>query len=438
MARNLTGQVLELNRKGGRTYALRFYAYSKRRYLTLGTAGDGWSRQRAEEELANVLADVRRGIWKPPESRKPMKEPPAEPTFHQFASEWLEARRHEFASRTVEDYELALTHHLLPFFAKHKLSEITAQEVDRYKALKVRERELALADRPLSNRTINKTLTRLGQILDVAVRYEVIDHNPVKTKVAKLKEAEPRRARLSGEQVQVLLRVARPNRALLATAIMAGGLRVSELTHLRWRDLDLRDGSLSVATSKTAAGVRRVVLDPELVQLLREHKVASRWSQPQDFVFPGRNRNRPRERNRVRTAVLYPAIERANEQLAREGKPPLPEGITFHALRHTYAALRAELGEHPAITAAQMGHRDPRMTLRVYTDVTGMRPRTRLGGLLSDGEWALMGTEGDSEGSEAASEKPPQRPETAMAAGDSKSGSDGTRTRGLRRDRPAL
>jgi len=49
----------------------------------------------------------------------------------------------------------------------------------------------------------------------------------------------------------------------------------------------------------------------------------------------------------------------------------------------------AELGEHPAITAAPMGHRDPRMTLlRVYTDVTGMKPRTRLGGLLDDGDWA--------------------------------------------------
>lgn len=49
--------------------------------------------------------------------------------------------------------------------------------------------------------------------------------------------------------------------------------------------------------------------------------------------------------------------------------------------------FRAELGEHPAITPAQMGHRDPRMTLRVYTDVTGMRPLTRLGGLLDNSEW---------------------------------------------------
>ena len=127
----------------------------------------------------------------------------------------------------------------------------TAQEVDRYKAAKVREREEEQIGRPLSNRTINKTLTRLGQILDAAVRYDLIDYNPVKTKVEKLKEAEPKRARLTGEQVQALLRAAGPHRTLLATAIMAGGLRVSELTHLHWRDLDLRQGVLNVAASKT-------------------------------------------------------------------------------------------------------------------------------------------------------------------------------------------
>ncbi len=85
----------------------------------------------------------------------------------------------------------------------------------------------------------------------------------------------------------------------------------------------------------------------------------------------------------------------SNEQLAREDRPLIPASLTFHGLRRTYAALRAELGEHPAITAAQMGHRDPRMTLRVYTDVTGAHPQTRLAGLLGAGDWAALGTKVD-------------------------------------------
>ena len=262
MARPATGQVVVRKRKGGKTFGLRFRAYGKRRYLSLGSVEEGWSQRRAEEELANVLADVRRGIWKAARTDEAGDETP-EPTFHEFASEWLASRRHEFAARTVEDYELALTHHLLPFFKDHRLSEITAHEADRYKAAKVREREQGQVKRPLSNRTINKTLTRLGQILDTAVRSDLLDHNPVKAKVEKLRETEPKRARLTGDQVQVLLRAAGEHRALIATAIMAGGLRVSELTHLRWHDVDLREGLLNVAASKTAAGVRQVVLDPE-------------------------------------------------------------------------------------------------------------------------------------------------------------------------------
>ena len=267
------------------------------------------------------------------------------------------------------------------------------------------------------------------------MRYELVAFNPVKTHVRKLREEEPRRTRMTGEQVQALLRAAGPNRVLLATAIMAGGLRASELTHLRWRDLDLPASELHVATSKTAAGIRTVSLDEGLVRLLREHRVASRWSHEDDFVFPGRIRTQPRERNSLRTRVLHGAITKANQLLAADGKPALPEGLTFHSLRRTYAALRAELGEHPSITAAQMGHRDPRMTLRVYTDVSAVRPKTSLGGILGDADWAQVGTNASQNPAARQSEHRPDERTSAALAGTSRNGSHGTRTRDVLRDR---
>ena len=54
---------------------------------------------------------------------------------------------------------------------------------------------------------------------------------------------------------------------------MAGGLRVSELINLRWRDVDLTAATLQVPVSKTEAGLRLVHLEAELVALLREHKL---------------------------------------------------------------------------------------------------------------------------------------------------------------------
>src|SRR5688500_18466385 len=102
MARRATGQVIPP--KDGRAWAIRFRAYGRRRFVTLGTTAEGWNRQRAEAELRHVLADVDRGIWRPHEP-EPVEAPTEVPSFHVFASNWLAARRHELRPRTVEDYE---------------------------------------------------------------------------------------------------------------------------------------------------------------------------------------------------------------------------------------------------------------------------------------------------------------------------------------------
>lgn len=134
--------------------------------------------------------------------------------------------------------------------------------MDRYKAAKVREREQGLGRAPALQPDDQQDADPARAVLDAALRYELIANNPVKTKVEKLKEAEPRRVRLTGPQVQVLLQEAGEHRTLIATAIMAGGLRISELVNLRWRDLDLREGILTVAASKTAAGSARSSSSP--------------------------------------------------------------------------------------------------------------------------------------------------------------------------------
>src|SRR4249919_1561267 len=126
MARKGTGGVIEP--KDGRGWAIRFRAYGKRRFMTLGTSEEGWSREKVEERLRHVLADVERGIWQPHEPAT--VEAPAEaPTFHEFASQWMAARRPELRPRTIKDYLWALSHHLLPFFKDHRLPEITVAEV---------------------------------------------------------------------------------------------------------------------------------------------------------------------------------------------------------------------------------------------------------------------------------------------------------------------
>jgi hypothetical protein len=70
MAGRAKGEVKVREWKSGRSFALRFWAYGERRYVTLGSERDGWDQRAAEEELENVLVDVRRGVWVPASRKK--------------------------------------------------------------------------------------------------------------------------------------------------------------------------------------------------------------------------------------------------------------------------------------------------------------------------------------------------------------------------------
>ena len=59
MPRAASGQIVEVRRKRGKLFAIRFRAYGRRHYVTLDTTEDGWTRRRAREEFADVLAQVR-------------------------------------------------------------------------------------------------------------------------------------------------------------------------------------------------------------------------------------------------------------------------------------------------------------------------------------------------------------------------------------------
>ena len=60
------------------------------------------------------------------------------------------------------------------------------------------------------------------------------------------------------------------------------------------------------------------------------------------------------------------SADRANEQLAKAGKAPLPDGLSPHALRRSFASWLIAEGEDVSYTMQQMGHTDPSMTLGIY------------------------------------------------------------------------
>lgn len=115
-----------------------------------------------------------------------------------------------------------------------------------------------------------------------------------------------------------------------------------------------------------------------MVAVLREelttHKMSVRSAEPDALVCPTSTGSR-RDKDNARERVIRPVVKRASELLAERGQEPLPDGISAHKLRHTFASLLVACGEDPAYVMAQMGHTGPAFTLRVYAQSDAPRRR---------------------------------------------------------------
>ncbi len=351
MPRPATGSVAERQRKDHTIFALRFRAYGKREYVTLGTDLEGWSREKAEAKLRHTLADVERGIWQPSRP-EPVEAPTEAPTFLMFSSEWLAGRSAELRPRTIADYKWALELHLLPYFKDHQLTEITVEEVDRYRTAKMQEGKLA-------PNAVNKTIIRLAQILEVAVEYGHIDRNPAKGKRRRAKPTEPKRTWVEPEQLMALIDAADHYMRPMISTLAGAGLRIGEAVALDWRDVKLSTGTLIVRESKTAAGEgREVDSTVGLQEELATWRARSPRTRPGDPVFVSRERHGRHARQTPRNvqARLTTAVKAANVELVKLGIEPIGK-VSPHSLRRTYASLRAALRDDPVFIAEQPGHR---------------------------------------------------------------------------------
>ena len=135
--------------------------------------------------------------------------------------------------------------------------------------------------------------------------------------------------------------------------------------------------------------MRTIDLQPELREQLLAWKMATRRDGPCDLVF-GTSTGRADSRNNVRRRVLLRAVERANECIAEHGGcDPLPEGLSPHALRRSFASWLIGEGEDPAYVMDQMGHTDPQMTLAIHAKALKSKSRR------AHARRAASGTSGD-------------------------------------------
>jgi integrase len=399
------GSVLVRERKSGPIYALRFRVYGERQYMTLGFEREGWDLAKAEVELQNVLADVRRGLWTPPKkcrARERAESGEAQP-FGPFAVGLTESREGQVAEKTTKHERWALGH-LVPFFGDWSLSEIDVEEVDKYRAFKVKESEARARAiergkpkrndhgqilRPLSARSINRTIDYLQWALSIAIEYKRfgVAENAAEGKRRRLREKRPAPVYIdSAAQIEALLEAAAEldrdpryelaEREVITATFLFAGPRAHELGNLLWRDVDLAGARIFIGRSKTEAGLREIKILPILRDILAAYKAVVYRGDPDALAFPTLTGGR-RDADSLRARVLEPTFERADELLESRGQVPLPRGLTTHKLRHAFASVLIALGEDPVSVMRQIGHTDPQFTLRVYTHMMSRDPAER-------------------------------------------------------------
>jgi len=294
-----------------------------------------------------------------------------------LTKEWLPAVKATIRPSTYNSYVQHVECHIAPHIGSVKLAKLSGSQVN---ALYAELAETGKKDGKtgLSPMTIHHVHSCLHKACKDAVRWGHISRNP-------LDAADPPRKKGDGtremrtwtkEQLKAFLEsVADERLSPLWHTIAMTGMRRGEAIGLRWSDVDLENGRLSVRRAlipinrevvvsepKTIKGRRVIALDPGTVEVLkgqasRQLDEQKKWDEAwveTGLVFTLEN-----------GAALDPeSVSRYWRQAVKKAMLPT---IRLHDLRHTHATLALQAGVHPKVVSERLGHATVSITLDTYS-----------------------------------------------------------------------
>jgi integrase len=260
------------------------------------------------------------------------------PTLRALADRYEKVVSEHKRGRAVERYYIRM---FVNIFGKKKISEITAEEVERFKTYRSRQVKPA---------TVNRELTLLKHMFAKAVEWKLILANPIRG--VRYLNVPVRMERILELDEEILLLAACERvrshflRAVVIPALNTG-MRRGELLSLGWKQIDLIHGSIRILNATTKSSMRSIPMNATVSVLLGD--LAK--NKTSDLVFPSNRKVGERFLD------LKKGFKKA-VQLAG-----LPK-IRFHDLRHTFATRLVQSGVDIITVQHLLGHAKISMTAR--------------------------------------------------------------------------
>lgn len=297
--------------------------------------------------------------------------------FGAVLEEWIDLKERSLSPSTVDVYRQVIRNRLVPALGAKKVRRLTARDLDRYYA--------RLHDEGLASGTIAKLHSIIRGALGQARKWGMVGANVADDASPPTNVRRPI-VPVSAETVTRMLERSDDWFAVLFRVAAVTGARRGEVVGLRWCDIDLEGGSItirrSVVRSKNVRVVRdttktnrhgTVSIDPATTAVLRgwrkhcvEAALACGVALPDDaFLFaPEPSGSRPRwpkdvnyEFNRIRDSLGL-------------------SGFTFKdATRHFVATQLIARGEDVRTVAGRLRHATPSQTLNTYAHFLPERDR---------------------------------------------------------------
>ena len=323
----------------------------------------GKSKRECTEKLAALKAQLG-GI--PSDKLRP------EMRFADWLDYWYETHcKPNIRTSTQSGYEDRIRLHIKPELGEIPLNRLTQNDLQQFYArLKKsgRKTRTECYGEGLSDRMVRMCHATCRSALQRAVQDGLIRTNPAEDCKLPPKKAREMQVLARDELQRFLIQAQAEGYYELFLLDLATGLRRGELLALQWDDLDFETGVLTISKQvslvrgkivmsvpKTKSSIRKLVLPPAVVQVLKEYResVHSRWMFPSPVL----------EDLPLNPGSVYDRLQLILEHASCKQ-------VRFHDLRHTFATLALQNGMDVKTLSAMLGHVSAATTLDIYTHST--------------------------------------------------------------------